>query len=383
VTRGNVQQPLPERPGFGNPRGFLVLVKTYPTPSTKYGETVCCAGLDARTGQWVRIYPVNFRSLVEYKRFAKWQFIEAQWGPPHDDSRPESVRIHQETIAPGPFLPAGPRWSVRRQWLDPIVQPSIEALWDSHRLHKTSLGVIKPAVIEKFIIRSAEGWDAESKQELSQLSLSWMDSAAPRGDLEIIPYDFLYRFRCHGEDCRGHEMEVFDWEIAEAYRSWRSKYGQTGWRPAMEKKFFEELPSRDLHFVLGTHHRWRSWMIVGLLYPPHPKVLEPKKAPRREQLGQREAVTMPLFGLEAQEGDGGSSGEGDDGREALTIHPLAIDVLRGKGVPVGLRQSSINTRNSELRDGHVADPGLRECCLQHTPPVLRSARCRRQPRVDN
>ena len=39
---------------------ILVTVKTYPTLSRKYGETVCTAGVRA-DGTWVRIYPVPFR----------------------------------------------------------------------------------------------------------------------------------------------------------------------------------------------------------------------------------------------------------------------------------------------------------------------------------
>lgn len=289
-----------------------MLVKTYPTPSTKYGETVCCAGLDTQTGSWVRIYPVNFRSLDEYKRFSKWQFIEAVWSPPRDDSRPESVWVHQDTIVPGAFMRPGAGWAARRQWLDPVVNPSVEALWDRHRQSGTSLGVVRPATIDKFIIRPASGWDVASKDDLAQLSMNWTQSAAPTGDLEIIPFDFLYRFHCRGDGCQGHEMEIFDWEIAQSYRSWRRSYGEIGWRRAMEEKYFGELPSKDLHLVLGTHHRWGSWMIVGLLYPPHPKVLEPKQAAGGKQLSEGEPMTLPLFGFEAEQRDREPGREGDD-----------------------------------------------------------------------
>lgn len=36
----------------------LITVKTYPTLSKKYGETVCTAGIRP-DGSWVRIYPVG------------------------------------------------------------------------------------------------------------------------------------------------------------------------------------------------------------------------------------------------------------------------------------------------------------------------------------
>ncbi len=79
---------------------FLMLVKTYPTPSKTYGETVCCAGIDVGTRDWKRIFPVNFRSLGREAKFKKWQIIRAAWVPSRD-YRPESIRILQDTIEPG------------------------------------------------------------------------------------------------------------------------------------------------------------------------------------------------------------------------------------------------------------------------------------------
>ena len=43
---------------------ILVTVKTYPTLSRKYGETVCTAGV-REDGTWVRMYPVPFRRMDE------------------------------------------------------------------------------------------------------------------------------------------------------------------------------------------------------------------------------------------------------------------------------------------------------------------------------
>ena len=46
----------------------LVTVKAYPNPSTKYVETVCCAGVDLPTGEWLRLYPIRYRDLEDNKR---------------------------------------------------------------------------------------------------------------------------------------------------------------------------------------------------------------------------------------------------------------------------------------------------------------------------
>lgn len=53
---------------------ILILVKTYPALSKKYGELVCTAGI-RENGEWVRIYPVPFRTLDEYQWYKKFQWI--------------------------------------------------------------------------------------------------------------------------------------------------------------------------------------------------------------------------------------------------------------------------------------------------------------------
>lgn len=117
-----------------------MLVKTYPVPSKKYGETVCCAAIDSATGEWVRIYPVNFRALEPGVQFRKWQFISATFSKARNDARPESIRIHQDSIRAGEWLPPkAPGWNRRRQFTDPLIVPSVEALAELNASRRTSL----------------------------------------------------------------------------------------------------------------------------------------------------------------------------------------------------------------------------------------------------
>ena len=58
---------------------ILVTVKTYPTLSRKYGETVCTAGI-REDGTWVRIYPVPFRRLNESEQYRKYDWTECRNG---------------------------------------------------------------------------------------------------------------------------------------------------------------------------------------------------------------------------------------------------------------------------------------------------------------
>jgi hypothetical protein len=56
---------------------ILVLVKTYPAISKKYGEIVCTAGI-TEDGKWIRIYPIPFRKINYRKRFKKYDWIEIE-----------------------------------------------------------------------------------------------------------------------------------------------------------------------------------------------------------------------------------------------------------------------------------------------------------------
>lgn len=226
-------------------RDFLMLVKTYPVPSKTYGETLCCAAIDTTRGGWVRIFPVNFRALSRDTQFRKWQFIRATYGTARGDNRPESIRIHQETIQAGEWLPPA-NWSRRRSFVDPLVVPSIEWLRRDNTINGTSLGVLRPLRIDDLLIESADRWDPTSEEERVQLELAWEQSELPRTDLEPIPFRFKYRFHCEDVECvRGHEMVILDWEISQAYRRWRSTYGELGWREAIRRNIAQSGGPRE------------------------------------------------------------------------------------------------------------------------------------------
>lgn len=287
-------------PTIGEKGRFLIIVKTYPSPSRKYGETVCCAGIDAKTGRWIRMFPVNFRSLDEFGRFKKWQWVEASWEPAKD-GRPESIHVHQDSITAGEALPSGDRgWPRRRAWLDPLLDDSIESLQAEEAANGKSLGLIRPAGIKRLIIRDAETWDEASERDLVQLSIAWTNSSTPAGDLEKLPFDFFYEFTCRDDACRGHRMKVLDWEMAQTYRNFRRLYGRDAWEAKFREKYGQWVSARDVHLVMGTHHVYRNWMIVGILYPPHVKADERDRRGRGDGVGQQGAMTLPGFGLEAE-----------------------------------------------------------------------------------
>ncbi len=79
---------------------ILITVKTYPNPSSTYEETVCTAGIDLETGQFMRLYPVRFRDLDYDKSFSKWDIVEAEVRHKGSDGRgdtytpsPDSIKV--------------------------------------------------------------------------------------------------------------------------------------------------------------------------------------------------------------------------------------------------------------------------------------------------
>jgi hypothetical protein len=54
---------------------LLITIKTYPIPSSKYDELVCTAGV-TEAGDFIRLYPVNFRELEYAKKYQKYQWME-------------------------------------------------------------------------------------------------------------------------------------------------------------------------------------------------------------------------------------------------------------------------------------------------------------------
>jgi hypothetical protein len=68
-----------------------IVVKTYPTISTKYAELVCTAGM-LEDGSWIRLYPLKFRTLDMDKKYEKYQWIEIEVERNTSDFRPETYR---------------------------------------------------------------------------------------------------------------------------------------------------------------------------------------------------------------------------------------------------------------------------------------------------
>jgi len=303
------------------PKRLLVVVKTYPNPSQSYGETVCCAGVDLATGRWVRMYPITFRRLAG-KQFEKYQVIDCLAAKPtKGDFRPESLRIDQDSIRlVGDPMPAGDKGWLRRMALLPEPAQSVEAVQAAQAADGTSLAMVRPKEVIGLVIEKAKPWTARQKAYLDQehLNLGAQTSQHLR-ELEQIPWTFSYRFRCDDDRCvKGHELQVIDWEVGESYRKWSTAYGGD-WREAIRARYERELPARDLQFVLGNlARRQHTFVIIGLVRPPRPKVGGGYVQQSLDLMGQQRPVAGVGVSLETEQAD--ALGR-DDRQENLEFFP--------------------------------------------------------------
>lgn len=254
---------------------ILVTVKAYPTPSKKYIETVCVAGV-TRNGQWVRLFPIPYRYLEYEQQFPTFGRIQANIRKSPGDPRPESYNIDINTLHVVGKLGTEDSWKVRRELLLPLVSPSVEALHEQQQISKTSLGLIRPKHIKRLVIESKKDphWSDEELAKLQRQSLldemQREDVRRVIRELEKIPYDFFYEFNCDDFRCRGHKIKIISWEVMESYRKWYQRYGDQ-WQSKFREKYEQELPGskHDLYFFMGTMRAHpKVWLIIGLFYPP-------------------------------------------------------------------------------------------------------------------
>ena len=266
---------------------ILITVKTYPTLSKKYGELVCTAGM-REDGSWIRIYPVPFRSMTEYKKFKKYQLVEANVIRNTRDVRPESHKLDLQTLTPiGEPLTTKDDWSQRRNWVlgKGDVHDDLDQLIAAAReRNELSLATFKPTEIIDFIVEpQAAEWDKDKVLKLQndarqgELFPDFQPVSVTKA-LKPLPWKFSYKFL----DSKGRTptLMIEDWEIGALY--WNCLKDDATPEEAVRKvrqMYFEKFTTLDLHLFLGTTHRWHSvgpnpFVIIGVFYPPHQNQLE-------------------------------------------------------------------------------------------------------------
>ena len=252
-------------------KNVLIAVRTYPTPARKGVEVSCTAGVTDE-GKWIRLFPLPYRRLERSQQFTKYDWISVDVHKA-SDARQESYNPHCDSIAilPGQHVGTERGWEARKKIIAPLKAHCLCCLKKAgDDPAAPTLGVFKPAAIKRFYVRKgAPNWTADQLASLRQTQMDLFPGGnVSQQELEKIPYNFSYSFQCDEASCRGHDLLCTDWELAEAYRRWRS-YGPK-WETQLRKKFETEMIEKfDTHFYVGTVHRYPgTWIIVGLFYPP-------------------------------------------------------------------------------------------------------------------
>ena len=267
---------------------ILITVKTYPTLSRKYGETVCTAAV-REDGSWVRIYPVPFRRLDEEQQYKKYDWLECRLERNASDPRPETFRpVDESELRPIDHLGTGDNWRERRRILlgTPRVYDRLDDLIAAAKANVCSRAVFRPTRVTDFICEEEDSreWDPDKLRQMREAHsrLDFFSENAWRRTFHVIPklpYSFSYRF----EDASGRrsELQVLDWEAGALY--WNCLRSTAGDEPRalakVREKYFDDFLRSDLHFFLGTTQEYHfvapnPWVIIGVFPIPHERQLD-------------------------------------------------------------------------------------------------------------
>lgn len=233
----------------------IILVKAVPHVSKKHGETVCCAGISPE-GNWLRLYPVAFRSLERGKKFGRWDKIEFKWQLPRDDIRPESRRVDEDSV----HIIGELKKSERSAFLSGKIVTSLKR----EREAKRSLALLSIEVLDFHAEKRSEAEISEEastfKSYRSQTDLFSDGSVIP---FNPCPYNFKYRYRMDDGEREGTCM---DWEIAATFFNWRLQYSEQDTLNRIQKRFGEEYPKKGMLLAMGTHSLFpERWLINGIV----------------------------------------------------------------------------------------------------------------------
>ena len=259
---------------------ILILCKTYPSPSGKYVETSCVAGMSA-DGQLIRLYPVPFRLVQNEQQFRKWQWIEAKIEKANNDHRPESYRLKIDTLkCIGDPIPTKNNWAERWNELDrQIILRSFDEIEKERLENGKTLGFLRPKRIlslEISPVSDPEWSDSElSKllQQQNQIGLFEENEKANIATLKKLPFSFYYNYECDDVifGTKVFKHKIADWEVGALYWRCRKNYG-SAWEEKFRIKLEEQIPTKDLIFLMGNIQRFpHQWLIVSLIYPPYRK----------------------------------------------------------------------------------------------------------------
>jgi len=247
----------------------LITVMTYPLPSMSYQELICTAGI-TRSGEWVRLYPINYRYLPKDKQYKKYQWIEVELGNrgSGNDKRKESRKPVLETIKLlGEPLTTEKNWQERRALIDRLPHRTVKQCVEAHAIDRTSLGVVRPS---RILDMKIEETDRQWKPEWDALFLQLTLFGEAQKPLAKIPYKFSYIFECE-DNPKAHKAMCEDWELGVLFLKEVKRLGsESQAAESVRNRFLNDLcaPTKDTRFFMGTVFPYNTWVVLGVFWPP-------------------------------------------------------------------------------------------------------------------
>ena len=262
---------------------ILITVKTYPTLSSKYDETVCTAGIK-EDGSWIRIYPISFRKLDEFERYKKFNWIEVNVERNLSDTRPESHKLKSSINIIGEASTKSD-WRERNKIIlekGKVFRNFDEIISLNKGDQHLSLATFKPSAIIDLDIEATEReWD---KNKLAAIQAkAKQDDFFQKSDeyfkvAKKLPYNFKYVFK--DETGKKRSLSINDWEIGALY--WNELKRKNGDEAktieSVKNKYLKDLvQGRDIHFFVGTTYSQDNknapnpFTIIGVYSPPEIK----------------------------------------------------------------------------------------------------------------
>ena len=248
---------------------ILITVFTYPHPSKGFKELVCTGGI-TESGEWIRLYPIDYRYLQPQQKFKKYQWIEVDLLPTGsgNDNRKESRKPKLETIEViGEPLSTRNNWQERRRYIDHMPHNTITELIELYDNERISLGIVRPSrVLDIDISRVDEEWKPEWQALFNQMRVLG-DSMKP---LRKLPYKFQYVFECN-DSKKPHCAMIEDWELGVLFLKESDRLGSDEKAASSVKsKYLDEIcrSDKDTRFFMGTRFPYNTWLVVGVFWPP-------------------------------------------------------------------------------------------------------------------
>jgi hypothetical protein len=232
-----------------------ILVKASPHVGKKHGETVCCAGVNDN-GEWLRLYPVTFRTLDQARQFRRWDRIRFRWEKPKDDPRPESLRVDHQSIE----IIGELRQKERLNFLSRLEVTSISRVMTEGK----TLALLRPRDLKFYIERKSDKDFNGEKQEFRDFAAQAdLFNSAPLIPYDPCPYVFKYGYVI---DDGEREGTCQDWETDATFYNWSRHYGEVKALENMQRVFGDEYPRKGMVFAMGTHSRYPdTWLINGII----------------------------------------------------------------------------------------------------------------------